>query len=216
METPKFSIGDVVVNTLYGTVGTITDIQHIDGMFLYEINHSRSLFMEHTLVLLSEFSGDVWITEEVEIELPVFLGEIVRVRNYGDDLFKIIGVRTEIYRYQDEGWEEIVYELKRLFDGLEIEANVEDVISIAASEETSFIILQDVVLLRHIDEHKLLPSQPLLPTPREDSEQIDHLLDMYNDYQRLYEWFRDEQYKQVMEMTLVQLRELVHKKNSPP
>lgn len=215
MKGPKFSLGDVVVNTLYGTVGTITDIQHVDGMFLYEVNHSQSLFMEHSLVLLSEFSGDVWITEEIEIEFPFFLGELVRVKNYENDVFKIIGVRTEIYRYQDEGWEEIVYELKRLTDGLEIEANVEDVISIASSEETSVIVLQDVALLRYIGKHEPLSLPQLLPVPLIDDESIDRLLDMYNDYQRLYEWFGDEQYKQMMEMTLINLQKLVHKKNLP-
>lgn len=137
------------------------------------------------------------------------------MKNYENDVFKIIGVRTEIYRYQDEGWEEIVYELKRLTDGLEIEANVEDVISIASSEETSVIVLQDVALLRYIGKHEPLSLPQLLPVPPIDDESIDRLLDMYNDYQRLYEWFGDEQYKQMMEMTLINLQKLVHKKNLP-
>ncbi|MCZ0755708.1 hypothetical protein [Anoxybacillus sp. J5B_2022] len=214
MEGPKFSIGDVVVNTLYGTVGAITDVQYIDGMFLYEVNHSTSLFMEQSLVLLSEFSGDIWITDEIEIELPFFLGELVQVQNYENDVFKIIGVRTEIYRYQDEGWEEIVYELKRLTDGLEIEANIEDVISIASSEETSVVVLQDIALLGYVGRREPLSFQSLLPVPSEDDESVDQLLDMYNDYRRLYEWFGDEQYKQTMEMTLMNLRKLVHEKNS--
>lgn len=214
MEGPKFSIGDVVVNTLYGTVGAITDVQYIDGMFLYEVNHSTSLFMEQSLVLLSEFSGDIWITDEIEIELPFFLGELVQVQNYENDVFKIIGVRTEIYRYQDEGWEEIVYELKRLTDGLEIEANIEDVISIASSEETSVVVLQDIALLGYVGRHEPLSFQSLLPVPSADDESVDQLLDMYNDYRRLYEWFGDEQYKKTMEMTLTNLRKLVHEKNS--
>lgn len=212
MEGAKFTIGDVVVNTLYGTVGAITDVQYIDGVFLYEVNHSASLFMEQSLVLLSEFSGDVWITDEMEIELPFFLGELVHVHNYDNDVFKIIGVRTEIYRYQEEGWEEIVYELKRLTDGLEIEASIEDVISIASSEEPSVVVLQNITLLGYIGRHEpypLLPAVPPAPT-----ESVDQLLDMYNDYRRLYEWFGDEQYKQQMEMTLITLQKLVREKNS--
>ncbi|MBA2875414.1 hypothetical protein [Thermaerobacillus caldiproteolyticus] len=208
-KQPKFSLGDVVVNTLYGTVGTITDIQQVDGAFLYEINHSHSLFMEHTLVLLSEFTGDLWITEEIEIELPFFLGEIVRVKDYGHDLFKIIGVRTEIYRYQDGGWEEIIYELKRLFDGLEIEANIDDVISLTDYEETSVIILQDVILSAIVKPHALSSPQ------QEKIESIDGLLDLYNDYKRLYEWFGDEQYKHVMELVLNHLHGRADKKELP-
>jgi hypothetical protein len=210
-KQPKFSIGDIVVNMLYGTVGTITNIQQMDDTFLYEINHSRSLFMEHTLVLLSEFTGDLWITEEIEVELPFFLGEIVRVRDYGDDLFKVIGVRTEIYRYQEEGWEEIVYELKRLIDGWEIEVNMEDITPLADDEELSVIILQDIVLSAPMKAYLLLP-------PSEEtihSQSIDELLDMYNDYKFLYEWFHDEQYKQMMETVVKRLRIVAnyHNKN---
>ncbi|WP_027409201.1 hypothetical protein [Anoxybacteroides tepidamans] len=215
MKTPKFAVGDIVVNTLYGTVGTITDVQHVDGVFLYEVNHSESLFMEQSLILLSEFSGDVWIAEEIEIELPYFLGELVYVQSYENDVFKIIGVRTEIYRYQDEGWEDIIYELKRLTDGLEIEANVEDVMSIASSEETSIVVLQDLTLLGYIGEHQPRTAQLLLPPQSTNDESIDQLLDMYNDYRRLYEWFGDEQYKQMMEMTVTNLQKLVQQKNSP-
>lgn len=75
-KRPKFSVGDIVVNTLYGTVGTVTDIQQIDGTFLYEINHGHSLFTEQTLVLLSEFTDDLWIAEEIEIELPFFSAKL--------------------------------------------------------------------------------------------------------------------------------------------
>ncbi len=75
-KRPKFSVGDIVVNTLYGTVGTITDIQQIDGTFLYEINHGHSLFAEQALILLSEFAGDLWIAEEIEIELPFFSAKL--------------------------------------------------------------------------------------------------------------------------------------------
>jgi hypothetical protein len=210
-KRPKFSVGDIVVNTLYGTVGAITNIQQMDDTFLYEINHSRSLFMEHTLVLLSEFDGDLWITEEIEVELPFFLGEIVRVRDYGDDLFKVIGVRTEIYRYQEEGWEEIVYELKRLMDGWEIEVNMEDIAPLADDEELSVIILQDIVLLAPMKAYVLF--SPSVETIQ--SQSIDELLDMYNDYKYLYEWFHDEQYKQMME-TVVKCLQIVanyHNKN---
>jgi hypothetical protein len=208
-KRPKFSVGDIVVNTLYGTVGTITDIQQIDDTFLYEINHSRSLFMEHMLVLLSDFDGDLWITEEIEVELPFFLGEIVRVRDYGDHLFKVVGVRTEIYRYHGEGWEETIYELQRLIDGWEIEVHMEDMIPLADDEETSIILIQDIVLSAPMKTYALLSSAEeaaKLPS-------IDELLDMYNDYKFLYEWFRDEQYKQMMETVVKRLQMMANYHN---
>ncbi len=43
-KKPKYGIGETVVVTIYGTVGTITDIKVMDGIFVYEINHSEGLF----------------------------------------------------------------------------------------------------------------------------------------------------------------------------
>ncbi|AEV19123.1 hypothetical protein ABS784_09330 [Geobacillus sp. G4] len=205
-KRPKFSVGDIVVNTLYGTVGTITDIQQIDGVFLYEINHGHSLFAEQALILLSEFVGDLWIAEEIEIELPFFLGEIVRVRDYGGHLFKIVGVRTEIYRYYGEGWEETIYELKRLTDGWEIEVHLEDIIPLADGEETSVTLVQDIVIAAPVKASLLLP-------PADSGEKgpsVDELLDMYNDYKALYEWFGDEQYQRMMETVVKRLRTIAN------
>jgi len=208
-KRPKFSVGDIVVNTLYGTVGTVTDIQQIDGTFLYEINHGHSLFTEQALVLLSEFTGDLWIAEEIEIELPFFLGEIVRVRDYGSHLFKVVGVRTEIYRYYGEGWEETIYELKRLTDGWEIEVHLEDIIPLADGEETSVTLVQDIVIATPMKASLLLP-----PVDAENSgPSVDELLDRYNDYKALYEWFGDEQYKRMMETVVQHLQAIVDHRN---
>ncbi|ASS85873.1 hypothetical protein P9199_02495 [Geobacillus stearothermophilus] len=208
-KRPKFSVGDIVVNTLYGTVGTVTDIQQVDGTFLYEINHGHSLFAEQTLVLLSEFTGDLWIAEEIEIELPFFLGEIVRVRDYGGQLFKVVGVRTEIYRYYGEGWEETIYELKRLTDGWEIEVHLEDMIPLADGDETSVTLVQDIVIAAPMKASIALP-----PAGGEKSgPSVDDLLDMYNDYKALYEWFGDDQYKRMMETVVQRLQTIVNYHN---
>ncbi|KQC47359.1 hypothetical protein AP057_01535 [Geobacillus sp. Sah69] len=207
-KRPKFSVGDIVVNTLYGTVGTVTDIQQVDGTFLYEINHGHSLFAEQTLVLLSEFTGDLWIAEEIEIELPFFLGEIVRVRDYGGQLFKVVGVRTEIYRYYGEGWEETIYELKRLTDGWEIEVHLEDMTPLADGDETSVTLVQDIVIAAPMKASIALPS-----AGEKSGPSVDDLLDMYNDYKALYEWFGDDQYKRMMETVVQRLQTIVNYHN---
>ena len=41
---------------------------------------------------------------------------------------------------------------------------------------------------------------------RED--QINRLLDIYNDYRFLYEWFRDDEYLQVMKAAIRELKKL--------
>jgi hypothetical protein len=220
-QKPKFAIGDIVVNTLYGTVGTITDIKMLDGTFLYEINHSNSLFLEHTLILLSEFDGHLLVMEEIEVELPYFLGEIVQVKNQGSDLYKIVGVRTEIWRYQEEGWEEIIYELTCLTDEKMLEVSPDELIPIAPNDQ-SLVFVQDIVWLSPSFKDESEWEEPMhmyrksekewWQAKKKHKELVDELLDIYNDYKRLYEWFHDEEYKQMMEMTLKNLRNLVSKK----
>jgi hypothetical protein len=222
-QKPKFAIGDIVVNMLYGTVGRITDIKMLDGTFLYEINHSNSLFLEHTLILLSDFDGHLLVTEAIEVELPYFLGEIVQVRNQGSDLYKIVGVRTEIWRYQDGRWEEIIYELTRLTDGKTLEASPDELIPIAPNDQ-SLVFGQDIVWLSPIfkDEsgweermHMYRKSEKeWWQAKKMHKDMVDELLDIYNDYKRLYEWFHDEEYKKAMERTLKNLRNLVAKKRN--
>ena len=220
-KKPKYSIGDVVVNTLYGTVGTITDIKMMDDTFLYEINHSSSLYLEHTLVLLSEFEGNLLVTEEIEIRLPYFFGDIVRLKGNESELYIIVGIRTEIWRYQDDGWEEMIYELKSLSDQSFHEATPEELLPLAHGEH-SFTFMQDVFLRLpfHQDQiergeqtdmhHK--SEKDRLRLTRERKEIIDGLLDIYNDYKALYEWFHDNEYKRVMDLTLNNLRNFVNKK----
>ncbi|MEH7170148.1 hypothetical protein V7088_27080, partial [Priestia megaterium] len=113
-KKPKYGIGETVVVTIYGTVGTITDIKVMDGIFVYEINHSEGLFLEDTIELLEEYEGQILVQERVELEYKFFFGDIVQVFNYGKELFKIIGIRTEIWRYKEDSWEDIVYELSRV------------------------------------------------------------------------------------------------------
>jgi len=220
-KKPKYSVGDVVVNTLYGTVGTITDIKILDGAFLYEINHSNSLYLEHTLVLLSEFEGDLLIAEEIEIQLPFFFGDIVRVKGSESDLYIVVGFRTEIWRYQDESWEEIFYELKSLMDQSYREATSDELITISSNEQT-FTFMQEIYL-QAPDSHDEFEEEEQIKKYLSDEkgslrgsetqkEMIDGLLDIYNDYKILHELFDDLEYKKVMELTLNNLRKYLNKR----
>lgn len=47
---------------------------------------------------------------------------------------------------------------------------------------------------------------------QEEKEIIDGLLDIYNDYKWLYEWFGDEQYEQVMRQIVEQLKKFTKRK----
>jgi hypothetical protein len=54
--------------------------------------------------------------------------------------------------------------------------------------------------------------QEQLKLKREKKEIIDGLLDVYNDYKWLYEWFGDEEYKQMMELVVHYLKKLTKRR----
>ena len=54
---PKFKIGDIVVISIYGTVGTITKLHQIEQHFVYEVNHGEVLFFENALQLVFRLRG---------------------------------------------------------------------------------------------------------------------------------------------------------------
>ncbi|MBB6176315.1 hypothetical protein HNQ82_001129 [Anoxybacillus tengchongensis] len=47
---------------------------------------------------------------------------------------------------------------------------------------------------------------------QEEKEIIDGLLDIYNDYKWLYEWFGDERYEQMMKQVIGQLKKFTQRK----
>ncbi|AKO91740.1 MULTISPECIES: hypothetical protein [Priestia] len=217
-KEPKFSIGDTVVITIYGTVGTITDIKLMDGMHVYEVNHSEGLFLEDAIESLEEYDGQIIIQERIDLEYKYFFGDVVQVHNYGEDLFKIIGIRTEIWRYQEDSWEDIIYELSRVKDGEWLEAGEEE-LHLVAPYEYAERYIQNVGILysgKEINKTELLPAMKKPNEVGENKERlmaerlkiIDGLLDVYNDYSFLYEWFKDEEYKEVMELVLKHLRKI--------
>jgi hypothetical protein len=217
-KEPKFSIGDTVVITIYGTVGTITDIKLMDGMHVYEVNHSEGLFLEDAIESLEEYDGQIIIQERIDLEYKYFFGDVVQVHNYGEDLFKIIGIRTEIWRYQEDSWEDIIYELSRVKDGEWLEAGEEE-LHLVAPYEYAERYIHDVGILysgKEINKTELLPAMKKPNEVGENKERlmaerlkiIDGLLDVYNDYSFLYEWFKDEEYKEVMDLVLKHLRKI--------
>ncbi|GAE44321.1 IG hypothetical 18022 [Mesobacillus boroniphilus JCM 21738] len=58
--------------------------------------------METSLQMLSEYDGKLLEKEQIDIEYKYFFGDLVQVKGYGSDLFKVVGFRTEIWRYKEE------------------------------------------------------------------------------------------------------------------
>lgn len=222
-KKPRFKIGDTVVITIYGTVGKITSVKFLDNMHVYEVNKSEGLYLESSLQMLSEYEGEITDTEKIDIEYHFFIGDLVKVRGYGSNLFKIMGFRTEIWRYKSDAWEDIIYELSRVSDGEWLEA-AEDELTLVADKDSADTFIQKLGLLYIMDKKKKpvnlnkinssyrQSEKELLETAKEKQELIDGLLDLYNDYTVLYKLFKDPEYEQVLKQTMRKLKR-ISKKN---
>ncbi|MDQ0217948.1 hypothetical protein ELQ35_00415 [Peribacillus cavernae] len=217
-KEPKFKKGDTVVITMYGTVGNITDVTYIDGTYVYEVNHSKGLYIESTLQYISEYKGEVLLDKEhIDIEYKFFFGDLVQVEGYGGDYFKVNGFRTEIWRYKENSWEDVIYELSRISDGEWLEAHEEELTLIADAERADTII-QKLGLLHPINQKPVKKDQNDTPPASRKSEKerielnaekkqlIDGLLDLYNDYQILYKMYEDDEYRQVMDLAMMKIK----------
>ncbi|MGN1401088.1 MAG: hypothetical protein ACI4XL_06270 [Bacillus sp. (in: firmicutes)] len=215
----KFKVGDTVVITMYGTVGKVTDIKYLkeENHYMYEVNNSKTMYKESVLLPFSEYDGHTFeVQEMINIEYKFYFGDLVKVANYEGQYFKVIGFRTEIWRYKDFSWEEIVYELARVPDGEELEANEEDLklVTEADSADSYFKKLgitaspEKKTVKKPASEKKKTVKKQGRPS-KEDLQMVDFLLDLYNDYSCLYENFQDEEYKKVMMLALIKLKTLI-------
>jgi len=220
-KKPKFKIGDTVVITIYGTVGKITDVKWLDDMHVYEVNKSEGLYLESSLQMLSEYEGELMESEKIDIEYRFFIGDLVKVKGYGSNLFKIVGFRTEIWRYKSDAWEDIIYELSRVSDGEWLEAGEEE-LTLVADAENADTFIQKLGLLYLMDKKKKPvdlkktnssfrnTEKELLARIKEKKELIDGLLDIYNDYRVLFQMFHDREYEHVMKLTLRKLKVIIN------
>jgi hypothetical protein len=218
-KNPKFKIGDTVVITVYGTVGKKTDVKLLDGNYVYEVNKSDGLYIEGALQMLSEYEGAVMEQEQIDIEYKFFFGDLVQVSGYGADLFKVVGVRTEIWRYKEDAWEDIIYELSRISDGEWLEAGEEE-LTLVADAENADTFIQKLGLLYLVNKQDKAQKNPKIQNmvrkseveeierKKEKKELIDNLLDIFNDYRILYEMFQDQEYYKVMRVILRKLESL--------
>jgi hypothetical protein len=191
-KKPKYKIGDTVVIAMYGTVGKITDVKWLDGRYLYEVNNSEGLYVESGLHFLSDYKGKIVEQEQIDIEYKFFFGDLVQVSGYGSDLFKVVGFRTEIWRYKEDAWEDVVYELSRIRDGEWLEAGEEE-LTLVADAESAETFIQKLGLLYLINKQQSPIKLPKLQNilrkaeveemerKKEQKELIDSLLDISKD-----------------------------------
>ena len=216
-KQPKYNIGDIVVITLYGTVGKITNMKMLDGVYVYEVNNHDGYYVEQTLQHVTEQEMNNGETEWVELRYHFTFGDLVQVTGYDKDVFRVVGFRTEVWRYKNDAWEDTIYELSRITDGEWLEADEAD-LTLLANVQTANVILkkmkQDKAGLNKLDLGKLksINQSKKISIKTSRKEIIDGLLDIYNDYQLLYASFQDEEYKIVMDVVYNYLLKLTEKK----
>lgn len=216
-KQPKYNVGDIVVITLYGTVGKITNMKVLDGVYVYEVNNHDGFYVEQTLQRVTEQDMKKGDTEWIELNYNFTFGDLVQVTGYDKDVFRIVGFRTEVWRYKNDAWEDTIYELSRITDGEWLEADESD-LTLLANAQTANAILkklkQDKAGMNKLDLGKLksINNSKKVSVKTNRQEIIDGLLDIYNDYQLLFDTFKDEEYKIVMDVVHNYLVKLTEKK----
>lgn len=215
---PMFQRGDKVVyhfsdgqGRLCSTVCTVEGIIVGDYIVYYELRELAEVVMENELTSLDDFEeinaeqselenydhfSDEENDEEDEDQITFIqnlnFGDKVLVEGYEDEVYTIVGVIIEIYRYENEEWTEVSYELENE-QGLCIYAYDEDMLLLKAKA------------LEHIVEDTSPRASEEISLGKKQELDVDTLLDDYNDYMCLYHLFGDEEYKELAEEVVKQL-----------
>ncbi|MEK7017589.1 histidinol dehydrogenase [Bacillus sp. FSL R9-9410] len=128
------------------------------------------------------------------------LNDTVQFTEKDGHLYRIVGYRLEKGFYPKDEWTHIIYELLREFDGYTMDAEEEEIVKVIQVEDEYYKI-QEVSGYRY--PVKMKQKQQVMK-----GEKIDDLLDTYNDYKRLADFFKDLLYEQKAEEVLQEMKKL--------
>ncbi|EJQ53549.1 histidinol dehydrogenase [Bacillus hominis] len=128
------------------------------------------------------------------------LNDTVQFAEKDGHLYRIVGYRLEKGFYPKDEWTHIIYELLREFDGYTMDAEEEELVKVIQVEDEYYKI-QEVSGYRY--PVKMKQKQQVMK-----GEKIDDLLDTYNDYKRLADFFKDLLYEQKAEEVLQEIKRL--------
>ncbi|MFD3447466.1 hypothetical protein ACFDTO_23015 [Microbacteriaceae bacterium 4G12] len=118
-------------------------------------------------------------------------------------IYRIIGYRLEKGFYVENEWTYIVYELVREFDGYTLDAEEGELVKVVQIEEEYYKI-NDMWGYSYPVKVKNVKCAP----KKASKEQMDQLLDAYNDYKRLASFFRDVSYEMKAEEVLGKMKKI--------
>lgn len=128
------------------------------------------------------------------------LNDTVQFAENDGHMYRIVGYRLEKGFYPKDEWTHIIYELLRDFDGYTMDAEEEELVKVIQVEDEYYKI-QEVSGYRY--PVKMKQKQQVM-----QFEKIDDLLDAYNDYKRLADFFKDLSYEQKAEEVLREMKRL--------
>ena len=128
------------------------------------------------------------------------LNDTVQFSENDGHMYRIVGYRLEKGFYPKDEWTHIIYELLRDFDGYTMDAEEEELVKVIQVEDEYYKI-QEVSGYRY--PVKMKQKQQVMK-----GEKIDDLLDTYNDYKRLADFFKDLSYEQKAEEVLQEMKRL--------
>ncbi|EEL07211.1 hypothetical protein bcere0014_11240 [Bacillus cereus BDRD-ST196] len=128
------------------------------------------------------------------------LNDTVQFAENDGHMYRIVGYRLEKGFYPKDEWTHIIYELLRDFDGYTMDAEEEEIVKVIQVEDEYYKI-QEVSGYRY--PVKMKQKQQVMK-----GEKIDDLLDTYNDYKRLADFFKDLLYEQKAEEVLQEMKRL--------
>jgi hypothetical protein len=121
-------------------------------------------------------------------------------------IYRIVGYRLEKGFYPQDEWTHIVYELLRDFDGYTLDAEEEELVKIVQVED-EFYKITDMWGYSYPVKVKQM-KKTAAASKQSPQEQVDRLLDAYNDYKRLAAFFNDGSYEIKAEELLGKMKEL--------
>ncbi|MEI4830267.1 histidinol dehydrogenase [Bacillus sp. FJAT-53711] len=128
------------------------------------------------------------------------LNDTVQFAENDGHMYRIVGYRLEKGFYPNDEWTHIIYELLREFDGYTLDAEEDELVKVIQVEEEYYKI-------HDIGEYRY-PVKLKTQLKKCNHESIDQLLDAYNDYKRLAEFFKDLSYERKAEEMLQEMKKL--------
>lgn len=131
------------------------------------------------------------------------LNDTVQFHENDGHIYRIVGYRLEKGFEPEREWTHIVYELLREFDGYMLDAMEDEIVRVIQVEE-EYYKMADAFGHSYPTKVKHVKRHPIVKETKE--EQLNQLLDRYNDYKCLAALFKDHSYEQKANLCIEKMK----------